>query len=134
MQVTSSDSGYPIYTVVEIRSKVSGAMKNIIFASVGEKPELVFKDAINNDVEIVKNADNVLIYDRVLPPSGALLWKNLQEWWAEKNGLQADAAKLGMYQRLSTAVKSASSPGEYAIFRTFYSRYPALIGEDKVPL
>lgn len=133
VQVTSSDSGYPIYTVVEIRSKVHGAMKNIIFASVGEKPELVFKDAINNDVEIVKNADNVLIYDRVLPPSGALLWKNLQEWWAEKNGLQADAAKLGMYQRLSTAVKSASSPGEYAIFRTFYSRYPALIGEDKVP-
>ena len=51
-----------------MRPGVSGAMKNLIFASTGEKPELIFRDAVNNDVEIVKNADKVLIYDRPLPP------------------------------------------------------------------
>jgi hypothetical protein len=131
--VTSSDSGYPVYSVTDISSSVAGEMKNLIFASIGQKPELVFRDAINNDVEIVKNADSVLIYDQILPPSGALLWKHLREWWGQKNTLEPELAKIQLYQRLSAAVRLARSPGEYAIFKTFYSRYPALLGEDKVP-
>ena len=58
---TGSDSGYPVFEVVALRSQVSGAMKNLIFASNGPKPELVFRDAINNDVEITKNAEHVLV-------------------------------------------------------------------------
>lgn len=133
MAVTSSDSGYPIFSVTDIRSSVAGEMKNIIFASVGEKPELVFRDAINNEVEIVKNADSVLVYDQVLPPSGALLWRHLREWWGTRNSLEPEQAKIQLYQRLNAAVRLAKSPGEYAVFKTFYGRYPALLGEEKVP-
>lgn len=74
-------SGYPVYGIVRVQSNVPGAMKNLIFASIGEKPELVFIDAINNDVKIVKNEDKILIFDRPLPPSGQLLWKDLVKWW-----------------------------------------------------
>lgn len=131
--VTSTDSGYPIFSVTDVSSSVAGEMKNLIFASVGQKPELVFRDAINNNVEIVKNADSVLVYDQVVPPSGALLWKHLRDWWGHKNALDPDQAKAQLYQRLSAAVRLARSPGEYAIFKTFYSRYPKLLGEEKVP-
>lgn len=36
------ESGYAIYGVVRAQAGVAGAMKNLIFASIGEKPELVF--------------------------------------------------------------------------------------------
>ena len=34
-------------------SGVSGGVKNLIFAANGPKPELVLRDAVNNDVEII---------------------------------------------------------------------------------
>lgn len=76
---TGVESGYAIYGVVRTQAGVAGMMKNLIFASIGEKPELVFRDAVNNDVEIVKYADKVLVFDRPLPSSGLLLWKDLRD-------------------------------------------------------
>ncbi|WP_175670870.1 hypothetical protein [Burkholderia ambifaria] len=46
---TSVKSGYVIYGAVRALAGVTGAMKNLIFASIGEKSELVFRDAVNND-------------------------------------------------------------------------------------
>lgn len=133
MCAVDSVSGYPVYDVVRAQHTVPGAMKNLIFASIGEKPELVFKDAINNDVEIVKNADKILIYDRPLPPSGQLLWKDLAVWWQEREGL--DDQKLAanaLYRRLAQAVRAANSPGEYALFRKYYEIFGKLLG-DRLP-
>jgi hypothetical protein len=109
-------------------------MKNLIFASTGEKPELIFRDAVNNDVEIVKNADKVLIFDRPLPPSGQLLWKDLLTWWQEREGVTDEAeAKKGLYRRLQDSVIGARSPGEIAVFRGYYERFGPLLGE-KLPV
>jgi very-short-patch-repair endonuclease len=120
----SSQSGYTIYGVVRANVGVDGQVKNIIFASIGEKPELVFRDAINNDVEIVKNANNVLVFDRQLPSNGALLWKDLAGWWADKHALQSVIdAKAPLYRRLKQSVVSANSPGEFALFKTYYKHY-----------
>jgi hypothetical protein len=66
-------SSYPVYGVVCTQLHVPGTMKNLIFASIGEKPELIFRDTINNDVEIVKNADKILIYDPTRDIAAALL-------------------------------------------------------------
>jgi hypothetical protein len=52
---------------------VAGELKNLIFASIGPKPEIVLRDALNNAVEITKGADSCLIYDRPLPEAG-LTW------------------------------------------------------------
>jgi len=106
-------------------------MKNLIFASIGEKPELIFRDAVNNDVEIVKHADKVLIYDRPLPASGQFLWKDLLTWWRERENISDDtAAKNTLYQRLLQSVKLTASPGELAIFRGYYERYGPRLGPD----
>ena len=128
-----SVSGYPVYGIVRLQPNVPGAMKNLVFASIGEKPELVFIDAINNDVKIVKNEDKILIFDRPLPPSGQLLWRDLVTWWQLREGLEDEkAANKGLYQRLARSVYAASSPGEFALFRKYYELFGKRLG-DKLP-
>jgi hypothetical protein len=133
--VADSRSGYPIYAVRKRATGVTGAMKNLIFASIGDKPELLFRDAINNDVEIVRNADKVLIFDRPLPPSGMLLWKDLVAWWQDAQAIEdAEEAKAQLYRRLLQSVRLTQSPGEFAIFRCYYERYGKQLGEKLAAL
>ena len=128
---TGAESGYAIYGIVRAQGGVSGAMKNLIFASVGEKPELIFRDAVNNDVEIVRNADKVLIYDRPLPNSGQFLWKDLLAWWQEREGIADEAeAKSSLYRRLLRSVVATKSPGEIAVFRGYYESFGPILLEN----
>jgi hypothetical protein len=133
MCAVDSVSGYPVYGIVRLQPNVPGAMKNLIFASIGEKPELVFIDAINNDVKIVKNEDKILIFDRPLPPSGQLLWRDLVAWWQLREGLEDEKeAYKSLYQRLARSVHAANSPGEFALFRKYYERFGKQLRE-KLP-
>jgi hypothetical protein len=130
---TRVESGYPVFGVVRAQAGVAGAMKNLIFASIGEKPELIFRDALNNDVEIVKHADKVLIFDKPLPTSGSLLWKDLQAWYSELQGIgDSVSAKEQLFRRLRQAVYGAGSPGELAIFQGYYERFGTSLG-DRLP-
>lgn len=132
MQATSSQSGYAIYEVVRAAPGVSGPMKNLIFASIGPKPELIIRDAVNNDVEITKNADKVLVFDRAIP--GMLSWADLQAWWAEKHGISdGPTAKTSLYKRLLQSVKQTQSPGELAIFQAYYKHFGPR-SPDKLPV
>ena len=47
-------------------------MKKLIFAADGPKPEIVLRDAINNDPEIGENAEHCPVYDRGLGLTGLL--------------------------------------------------------------
>lgn len=133
VQATNAESGYPIFEVVRATAGVRGPMKNLIFASIGAKPELVIRDAVSNDVEIVKNAHQVLVFDRPLPSSGMLSWAVLQAWWAELHGMaNGSAAKAGLYRRLLQSVKQTGSPGELAVFRTYYEHFGPR-APDKLP-
>ena len=57
---------------------VKGKVKNLIFASNGEKPEIVLKDSVNNDIQIVKNEQSCLVYDQPIPERGFFgkIWLN----------------------------------------------------------
>lgn len=126
-----STSGYPIYRIQKIALGVGGSVKNIIFASIGEKPELIFRDAVNNDVEIVKHGDKVLIFDRPFPLSGALVWADLVSWWqALTKNDDPVAAKSELYKRLKQSVLHSRSPGELAIFHTYYSVFGRSLGDN----
>lgn len=63
-------SGAPIFDYRLIGSGVRGSMKNLIFAAVGPKPEIVLDDAVNNDLRIVRNEQFCLVYDRPLAAHG----------------------------------------------------------------
>lgn len=128
-------SAHPVYAVQRVIVGVGGSVKNLVFASIGAKPELVLRDAISNDIEITKNADQCLVFDRPLSTRG-LAWVDMAEWWQERQGIaELKSARQSLGERLKQSVELSQSPGEYAIFRTYHeifgpklaNRLPALI-------
>ena len=118
---TEIKDGYPSLTLVNINSGNRGKPKNLIFASQ-VKPDLRFRDAIDNDVEIVTNADKVLIYDRPISTKG-LTWSDLQAWWAEYSGITNDnKAKATLCRRLEASLPS-NSPPQRLLFKSYFEHF-----------
>ncbi|GAA2127147.1 hypothetical protein GCM10009727_16720 [Actinomadura napierensis] len=102
-----------------IGSGVSGALKNLIFAAIGPKPEIVLDDAVNNDLRIVRNC---LVYDRALAAHG-LTWADLTGWWADRQGMtgeHADDIFRSLYRSLG------DNNAERRILRAYADRYDQL--------
>lgn len=123
-------SGYPVYGFQPITTGVEGRPKNLIFASTGPKPEIVIRDAINNNIEIVRHAEHVLICDCPIMADG-LTWPQLVEWWKESVGSHDEPPARALYKRLFQSLASAP---EQNFFRAYYSHFknmesslPALI-------
>ncbi len=107
---------------------VMGDLKNIIFAADGPKPRLVLRDAINNEIEIVENAEFCLIYDRPLPTQG-LTWRQLVEWWTEAHGDAALGERENALSLWSRLDRSLGDNGvERAIFKSYAKRYGGAVG------
>jgi hypothetical protein len=124
LRETDADGGYPVFTVLPLTNVGAGRPKNLIFAS-SIKPDLRFRDAINNDVEIVTGADKLLIYDRAIG-SGGLPWRDLQVWWAELAGIaNDDNAKKSLFLRLRDCLPE--SPPQRMLFTTFFETFRAAV-------
>ncbi len=112
---------------------VEGPTKNLIFAANGPKPEIRLRDAMNNDIEIVKNAEFCLVYDQPLPAEG-LQFSRLVSWWRDVQGIAADVGDrdvaLSLHDRLRA---SLDSDVERVLFDAYQGRYresfdiPALV-------
>lgn len=103
---------------------VDGELKNLIFAANGPKPEIVLRDAINNVIEITRNAQYCLVYDRPLSEHG-LSWRDLVTWWAARHGpggTERDQA-VALYHRLAKSMSEPSSSCELLLFTTFAEIY-----------
>jgi hypothetical protein len=125
--------GYPVFELVSTRSR-AGRPKQLIFASP-MKPDLRLSDAIDNDIEIMSDADDVLVYDRPITAQG-IRWRDLQDWWKETRGLNSDEqAKSQLYRRLLQSLPG-SSPPQQLLFRLYHEIHaeavhdlPALLPE-----
>jgi hypothetical protein len=109
-------------------SGVAGELKNIIFATVGPKPRIVLRDAINNDIELVDGADRCLVYDEPLLEDG-LTWRTLVQWWARKCSLliKDDAHERGVALELFGRLNdSLANEAERVILRTYSALYGKL--------
>ncbi|MEU4345454.1 hypothetical protein AB0H00_30085 [Nocardia sp. NPDC023852] len=103
---------------------VDGELRNLIFASIGPKPEIVLRDAINNVIEITKGADTCLVYDEPIGETG-LSWSTLTEWWSRHPHFEADSDTdhaRSLWRRL---VRSTASRPEVLLFNTYAARYGA---------
>ncbi|MFC9467734.1 hypothetical protein [Streptomyces coelicoflavus] len=62
---------------------------------------------MNNDVEIVRNADSCLVFTDPLPPHG-LTWRQMVAWWQKNHQPDADGktAADGLYRRLYRSLDS----------------------------
>ncbi|MGJ3557997.1 hypothetical protein ACR6C2_00075 [Streptomyces sp. INA 01156] len=99
----------------------SGAFKNLIFAADGAKPDLVLRDAVNNEVEIVRHADACLVFTDPLPHHG-LTWRQMVTWWQKNHQPDVDekTAADGLYRRL---YRSLDSVPEQLLMITYCARY-----------
>ena len=109
---------------------VSGELKNLIFASVGPKPRIVFRDAINNEIEVIEGADRCLVYDSPLDEDG-LPWNKLVAWWAINHWdfsanppYDERASARELYDRLARSL--GRNEVENQVLRSYSSLYGTL--------
>ncbi len=134
LRETASVGGYPVFQVVSLTQGPARKPKNLIFASES-KPDIRLSSAIDNDVEVVTNADSVLIYDRPIDENG-LTWTHLQAWWSEtQNIADVGEAKKSLYLRLKGCLPK-NSPPQRLFFETYHRCFardvpnlPALLPE-----
>jgi hypothetical protein len=106
---------------------VDGQPRNLIFASTGPKPDIVLRDAIDNVIEVTRNAENCLFYDLSLDSSG-LTWAELCDWWRAARNLESATERevaLDLYWRL------VASLGDNAFERKLFSAYCELYGSER---
>lgn len=116
LRVSEKISGAVRYKVCE-KQVFSGNMKNLIFAPIEEKPDIVIDDTISNDLKIVSNVDNCLLYNFEQGADG-LNWLILVEWWKQYTS-EVNVEK-SLYERL---YKSLDSDVERQFFREYYLLY-----------
>lgn len=124
MRQTGEVGGYPVFSLVSVHTRYTRP-KNIIFASP-TKPDIRFRDAVNNDIEIVSNAEECLVYDRPVGAEG-LRWRELQQWWTETSKQNdQQLAKKTLYRRLLSCLPK-SSPPQRLLFTSFYGAFGSAI-------
>jgi hypothetical protein len=125
LRETGTDGGYPVFSLVSTRAARTRTPKNLIFASF-DKPDIRFTDAIDNDIEIVANANKVLVYDRPIAASG-LRWRDLQTWWQDAQQIaDEEDAKRSLYRRLAGSLPP-NSPPQRNLFDLYHKIHGAAV-------
>lgn len=126
--------GYPVFGLLSAGLTRNRRPKNLIFASK-EKPDLRFRNAVDNDIEVVGDQDHVLVYDRPIT-SGGIRWRDLQDWWQQTREVTDEKeAKWGLYNRLRESLPDNSRAQNnlfvlyHHIFGPAVPELPALLPE-----
>ncbi|MFJ3794244.1 hypothetical protein [Kitasatospora sp. NPDC090091] len=132
---TDLRDGYPYFQLVHTGSGLGRSPKNLIFAS-SAKPDIRFRSAVDNDIEVLQGLDEVLYYDRPIGPEG-VRWCDLQQWWQDATGTtDAEAAKTALYNRLLACLPDEKDSPQVHLFRLYHQIHgphvrslPALLPE-----
>lgn len=115
-----------IYKVINTQGGVKGNIKNIIFASK-YKPEISISDALNNDINIIKNENAYLVYDLDISEKG-LFWNDMVNWYCEKNNIFIKKEEA----YLERLMYSLNSDPEKLFLKAYYELTQEL-KVDKIP-
>lgn len=117
--------------LTSVGSGKQSSPKNLIFAST-TKPDLRLGNALDNDIEVMSDPADVLIYDRPIASSG-LLWRDLQAWYSQTCSIEESQAKNRLYRRLKACLPESSPPQTLA-FSSFFKAFKTAIPELPVLL
>lgn len=124
--VSGKISNESIYKIVK-RSRIQSNMKNLIFAPLNKKPDIVIDDAIDNELKIVGDTGDCLFYNFESNADG-LSWNTLVNWWATKS--TNDNVKRELFMRLRNSLDSQPERDFMALYYMLYEKcndFPALI-------
>jgi hypothetical protein len=123
---TEEMSGCPVYKATKLQGCVPSPVKNLIFAAKGPKPDIVFLDALNNDIEIT-GENNCLVYQESVPSSG-LSWSNLVQWWTARTNTDpiSSETEKALRERLCDSIDSVP---ERLLFNSYFERIHPLMQE-----
>ncbi|MEU9496546.1 hypothetical protein AB0D73_32805 [Streptomyces sp. NPDC048215] len=121
--------GYPLFAVVPTRLHGNRRPKNIIFASLGSKPDIRFQSSVDNDIEIVGGRQGAtLVYDREIP-TGGLRWRDLHSWWQDTQKISdASQARKNLYARLRDCLPT-NSPGQRNLYEAYHTALPTSLDD-----
>lgn len=123
--VNSQKSGVSYFNVGKKRI-IKGELKNLIFAPVGQKPDITIENSISNELRLIGNTDNCLLYNFEMGADG-LQWNKLIEWWKENDKENTDNSEIELYSRLKESLDSES---EKIFFKTYYNYYRHPVKKD----
>ncbi|WAP53483.1 hypothetical protein [Streptomyces sp. S465] len=84
--------------------------------------EIVARDAVNNRLDIVRNAQYCLTYTRPLVAAG-LSWAELVSWWQQTNPAVAGDQEAASRTLCARLADSLASPSEEVLFHTYAALY-----------
>ncbi|MEH0564463.1 hypothetical protein QBA37_35430 [Streptomyces silvae] len=124
-----TDGGYPLFALVSTRLHGNRRPKNIIFASLGSKPDIRFQSSVDNDIEIVGGRrSDTLVYDREISTAG-LRWRDLHSWWQDTQKISDESkARVDLYARLRDCLP-ANSPGQRNLYEAYHTALPASVDD-----
>lgn len=125
----NSDRLGPLLAEYDKGGGVGTPAKNLIFAANGPKPELVLRDAVNNDIEIVRNGEHCLVFDQPVPADG-LRFTHLISWWRERENIPADVTDHEVGRALHARLRASlgDNGAELKVFDSYATRYRASLG------
>ncbi|CAL9624038.1 hypothetical protein SUDANB121_05914 (plasmid) [Nocardiopsis dassonvillei] len=108
-----------------------GELRNLIFAAQ-YKPEIVWRDVTAGTIEITKNKQHCLLYDRPVSAQG-LTWGELLDWWKHQDGnyaLPEESLRTTLRNRL---LRSLNKSEPERLMLDFYWRLSLNKGFDTSP-
>jgi hypothetical protein len=115
---------------VTLPGRSGPGVKNLIFASIGYKPEIVLIDATTNEIQITRNAEYCLVYDRSI--EGSLLWCDLVDWWMEHENATATEPEEAEEELYECLERSLDSEPEKMLMRAYFDTLRPVL-DDKLP-
>ncbi|WP_051556555.1 AbiJ-related protein [Alkalihalobacterium bogoriense] len=106
------------YSIKHNKLNPSGEIKNLIFASDGPKPEIILKNTLTYEIEVVANKQHILIYDHPITPDG-LTWSELSDWYSKKFNINQHIDS-SLHHRLW---RSLGSDAERFFYQKYYDTY-----------
>ncbi|MCQ5141466.1 hypothetical protein [Enterocloster bolteae] len=121
-------SGNPIFTLQKNVRGIGNEVKNIIFAGIGGKPDIVLEDSLSNTIRVIQNGVDCLVYNQMIPSSG-LTWEDLVTWWSNADNYEEKDADR-FFERL---IKSMDSNPEKNFMWVYYTCFIKEKKNPKIP-
>ncbi len=105
---------------------------NLLYASDGPKPEIVWEDMLKNRIKEIKHQGSCLTYDKPIPRRG-ITWRHLCDCWVEKTARRPEQTEENRRAFRERLLRSVAEGPERTLFLHYCQLYTPS-RNDSVPM